>query len=67
MKLEVDSGMKNDPRYIVFSNVECIKERKDRRWQVPSKFGEGHSRLFILLSSVYSPLNSFFLLLPLRT
>jgi hypothetical protein len=37
MKLEVDSGMKNDPRYIVFANVECVKERKDRRWQVPSK------------------------------
>ena len=37
MKLEVDSGMKNDPRYIVFANVECMKERKDRRWQVPSK------------------------------
>ena len=41
MKLEVDSGMKNDPRYIVFANVECIKERKDRRWQVPSKSREG--------------------------
>ena len=38
MKLEIDSGMKNDPRYIVFANIECNKERKDARWQVPSKF-----------------------------
>ena len=60
MKLEVDSGMKNDPRYIVFSNVECIKERKDRRWQVPSKFGEGplaivwYSYLLCTFLSVFS-------------
>ena len=38
MKLEIDSGMKNDPRYIVFANIECDKERKDARWQVPSEF-----------------------------
>ena len=38
MKLDVDSGMKNDPRYIDFANVECKKKRKDARWQVPSKF-----------------------------
>ena len=60
MKLEIDSGMKNDPRYIVFSNVECIKERKDRRWQVPSKFGEGplaivwYSYLLCTFLSVFS-------------
>ena len=38
MKLEIDSGMKNDPRYIVFANIECDTERKDARWQVPSKY-----------------------------
>jgi hypothetical protein len=37
MRLEIDSGMKNDPRYIVFANLECFKKRKDARWQVPSK------------------------------
>ena len=37
---DIDLGTKNDPRYIDFANPECLTERKDRRWQVPSKCRE---------------------------
>mmetsp|Transcript_33797 Transcript_33797/g.73241 ORF Transcript_33797/g.73241 Transcript_33797/m.73241 type:complete len:1510 (+) Transcript_33797:223-4752(+) len=35
VKADIDSGAKNDPRYIVFFNSLCGAERTDTRWQVP--------------------------------
>uniref|UniRef100_A0A7S2XKY4 Uncharacterized protein n=1 Tax=Attheya septentrionalis TaxID=420275 RepID=A0A7S2XKY4_9STRA len=32
---QVDTSMRNDPRYINFKNRTCLTERVDTRWQVP--------------------------------
>lgn len=34
-KKDVDTSVRNDPRYITFANKLCVMERKDKRWQVP--------------------------------
>ena len=39
---DIDTSVKNDPRYINFRNRSCLLERRDKRWQVPlRKHGAG--------------------------